>query len=213
MVASSAGLPALRGLRCLCCRSRYPLVASTGSLPAARSSRSAGGNVVDTQTSALRIHRPRSGTPLSHLLARIPHAGTRRRSIMALCRVAGPFVLLSLLRPPGRLQPPSLLRPRASAGTSPLRTRVRRLVNRLGLRPHLWLCPLLSRDVSTPSTLPIHQRKILTTSVRLRSSTSPPVTTRVGGNFRSPTRQRKPVTTFSKSQRGHPMKCASVLTS
>ena len=51
MVASSVGLPALRGLRCLSRRSRYPLVALTGSLPAARSSRSAADNWSGLSTS------------------------------------------------------------------------------------------------------------------------------------------------------------------
>ena len=79
--------------------------------------------------------------------------------------------------------------------------------------PPLWLRPPRSRDVWIPSTLSILQRKILTTSVRIRSSTTPPVTTRVGGNFRNPTCRRKPVTIFSKPQRGRPIKSASVLTS
>ena len=123
---------------------------------------------------------------------------------MTLRRVAGPSVLMTLILSPGRLQPSSLLRPRASAGTSPLRTRFRRQMDRLG--PPLWLRPPLSRDDSTSSTLSIHQRKILTTWVRIRSSTT------VGGDLRSPTRRGKPVPTFSKPQRGRHVKIASVLT-
>ena len=46
----------------------------------------------------------------------------------------------------------------------------------------------------------------------IRSSKTPLVTTRVGEHFRSPTRRRKPVTTFSKLQRGRPIRSASVLT-
>ena len=44
------------------------------------------------------------GLALSHLLARIPHGATRRRSIMTLRCVAGPSVLMYLIRPPGRLR-------------------------------------------------------------------------------------------------------------
>ena len=82
----------------------------------------------------------------------VPVVATRP-PLSCLRHVTGPSVLMYLIRPPGHLQPPLPLRSRASAGISPLRTRVRRLADRLGLRLPLWLRPLLSRDVWTPSTL------------------------------------------------------------